>query len=87
MAHFQHKYLSVNKALRFTAIGGDLEVVEKAVPTCPANEILVKVYAASVRIPGSQFIFYSRLFKEFESCVWSKDLLNSYVSELRFSSI
>jgi NADPH:quinone reductase-like Zn-dependent oxidoreductase len=41
-------YPTVNKALRFISIGGDLEVVERDIPPLPPNEILVKVHAASV---------------------------------------
>jgi NADPH:quinone reductase-like Zn-dependent oxidoreductase len=39
---------TVNRELRFNGLGGDLEVLEKEVPVLPANEILVKVHAASI---------------------------------------
>lgn len=39
---------TINKALRFSSLGGDLEILEKEVPPLPANEILVKVHAASI---------------------------------------
>ena len=41
-------YPALNKALRFEGLGGDLHVIEKEVPPLPANEILVKVKAASI---------------------------------------
>ena len=41
-------YPSINKSLRFTAPRGDLEVVEKDIPAILANELLVKVKAASI---------------------------------------
>lgn len=41
-------YPSINKSLRFTTPRGDLEVVDKDVPPIPANELLVKVKAASI---------------------------------------
>lgn len=37
-----------NKALRFTGIGADLEINEQEIGPLPANEILVKVKAASI---------------------------------------
>ncbi|PMD20889.1 GroES-like protein [Hyaloscypha hepaticicola] len=39
---------TTNKALRFSSLGGDLEILEKQVAPLPANEILVKVHAASI---------------------------------------
>ena len=42
------EYPKTNKALKFSAIGGDLEVVESDVPPLPAKELLVKVHAASI---------------------------------------
>lgn len=39
---------TINKALRFSSLGGDLEILEKEVSPLPASEILVKVYAASI---------------------------------------
>jgi NADPH:quinone reductase-like Zn-dependent oxidoreductase len=39
---------TINKALRFSSLGGDLEILEKPVTPLPANEILVKVHAASI---------------------------------------
>jgi len=42
------EYPETNKALRFSSIGGALEVIEKEVPSLPANELLVKVHAASI---------------------------------------
>jgi hypothetical protein len=36
------------KSLRFRALRGELEVVEKAIPTLQANQLLVKVKAASI---------------------------------------
>jgi NADPH:quinone reductase-like Zn-dependent oxidoreductase len=39
---------TINKALRFSRLGGDLEILEKEVTPLPANEILVKVHAASI---------------------------------------
>jgi NADPH:quinone reductase-like Zn-dependent oxidoreductase len=39
---------AVNKALRFSSLGGDLEILEKDVPPLPPDEILVKVHAASI---------------------------------------
>jgi NADPH:quinone reductase-like Zn-dependent oxidoreductase len=39
---------SINKSLRFTTPRGNLEVVEKEIPPLPANELLVKVKAASI---------------------------------------
>ena len=42
------EYPKTNKALRFSSIGGPLEVVEKEVPPLPAHELLVKVHAASI---------------------------------------
>jgi NADPH:quinone reductase-like Zn-dependent oxidoreductase len=39
---------TTNKALRFSSLGGDLEILEKQVPPLPANELLVKVHAASI---------------------------------------
>jgi NADPH:quinone reductase-like Zn-dependent oxidoreductase len=39
---------TINKELRFSTLGGDLETLEKEVPPLPANEILVKVHAASI---------------------------------------
>ena len=41
-------YPIVNKALRFTAPGSDLELAEKDVGPLPPNELLVKVHAASI---------------------------------------
>ena len=41
-------YPSINNSLRFTTPRGDLEVVEKEIPPLPANELLVKVKAASI---------------------------------------
>jgi len=41
-------YPSVSKELRFTVPGSDLDIVEKDVLPLPANEILVKVHAASI---------------------------------------
>lgn len=41
-------YHSINKSLRFSTPRGDLEVVEKEIPPLPANELLVKVKAASI---------------------------------------
>lgn len=38
----------INRELRFSTLGGDLEIIEKDVPALPANEILVKVHAASI---------------------------------------
>jgi len=38
----------MNKSLRFSGLGTDLQVLEKALPPLPANEILVKVHAASI---------------------------------------
>lgn len=37
-----------SKALQFTGVGQNLEIVEKEVPPLPASEILVKVHAASI---------------------------------------
>jgi hypothetical protein len=48
LPEFKMAYPETNKALLFTTIGQDLEVVEKEVPPLPANEILVKVHAASI---------------------------------------
>ena len=42
------EYPKTNKALRFSSIGGPLEVIEKEVPSLPAHELLVKVHAASI---------------------------------------
>jgi NADPH:quinone reductase-like Zn-dependent oxidoreductase len=39
---------TINKTLRFSSLGGDLEILEKEVLPLPANEILVKVHAASI---------------------------------------
>jgi NADPH:quinone reductase-like Zn-dependent oxidoreductase len=39
---------TINKALRYSSLGGDLEIFEKDIPLLPANEILVKVHAASI---------------------------------------
>ncbi|KAE8442857.1 hypothetical protein EG329_002599 [Mollisiaceae sp. DMI_Dod_QoI] len=39
---------SINRALRFTLPGADLEAVEKDIGPLPANEILVRVHAASI---------------------------------------
>jgi threonine dehydrogenase-like Zn-dependent dehydrogenase len=39
---------TINKELRFSSLGGDLEILEKEVPALPANELLVKVHAASI---------------------------------------
>jgi NADPH:quinone reductase-like Zn-dependent oxidoreductase len=41
-------YPSTNKVLSFATLAGDLHVIEKEVPPLPANEILVKVHAASI---------------------------------------
>ena len=41
-------YPSSNQSLRFTALRGDLEVIEKDIPPLPKNELLVKVKAASI---------------------------------------
>lgn len=41
-------YPSINKALRFSTRAGDLHVNEEEVPPLPANELLVKVHAASI---------------------------------------
>jgi NADPH:quinone reductase-like Zn-dependent oxidoreductase len=41
-------YPKTNKALRFSSIGEDLEVVEVDVPPLPSTEILVRVHAASI---------------------------------------
>jgi NADPH:quinone reductase-like Zn-dependent oxidoreductase len=41
-------YPSINKSLCFTTPRGNLEAVEKPIPPLPANEILVKVKAASI---------------------------------------
>ncbi|KAH8813094.1 chaperonin 10-like protein [Xylogone sp. PMI_703] len=38
----------INKALRFTAIAGDLEITEQVINPLPANELLVRVRAASI---------------------------------------
>lgn len=38
----------LNKALRISIPGSDLDLVEQEVAPLPANEILVKVYAASI---------------------------------------
>lgn len=38
----------LNKALRISIPGSDLDLVEQEVPPLPANEILVKVIAASI---------------------------------------
>jgi NADPH:quinone reductase-like Zn-dependent oxidoreductase len=48
LPEFKMAYPETNKALLFTTIGQDLVVVEKEVPSLPANEILVKVHAASI---------------------------------------
>jgi NADPH:quinone reductase-like Zn-dependent oxidoreductase len=42
------EYPKTNKALRFTTIGGDLNIIETNVSPLPSNEILVKVHAASI---------------------------------------
>lgn len=39
---------TVNRALRFTLPGAELEIVEKDIVPLPVNEILVKVHAASI---------------------------------------
>ena len=39
---------TINKALRFSSLGGDLELLETEVLPLPTNEILVKVHAASI---------------------------------------
>jgi len=41
-------YPTVNQALRYTTIGGDLQIMEKDILPLPANELLVKVHAASI---------------------------------------
>ncbi|KAG0651342.1 Reticulon-4-interacting [Hyphodiscus hymeniophilus] len=41
-------YPSINRSLRFTTPRGELEIVEKEIPPIPANELLVKVKAASI---------------------------------------
>jgi Alcohol dehydrogenase GroES-like domain len=48
LPEFKMAYPETNKVLLFTTIGQDLEVVEKEIPPLPANEILVKVHAASI---------------------------------------
>jgi NADPH:quinone reductase-like Zn-dependent oxidoreductase len=42
------EYPKTNKALRFSTIGGDLDVIEANVSPLPSTEILVKVHAASI---------------------------------------
>lgn len=39
---------TVCKAFRFTTPGSDLVLMEKTIPPLSANEVLVKVYAASI---------------------------------------
>lgn len=39
---------TISKALRFTLPGADLDILEKDIAPLPANEILVKVHAASI---------------------------------------
>ena len=41
-------YPSANKSLRFKSPRGDLDAVEKTIPSLPAKEILVRVEAASI---------------------------------------
>jgi len=48
LSEFKMAYPETNKALLFTTTSQDLEVAEKEVPPLPANEILVKVHAASI---------------------------------------
>lgn len=38
----------VTKALRYSGIGGSLQVLEEDIPQLPENEILVRVHAASI---------------------------------------
>jgi len=45
---------TINKALRFTTPAGDLQVIEQEIPPLPANEILVKVNAASINPVDTQ---------------------------------
>lgn len=48
------EYPKTSKALKYSAVGADLEVVEFDVPAVKANELLIKVHAASINPADTQ---------------------------------